>query len=167
MSILIILGSARKDSHTRTLLKTVFDSTPHDLVDLLDYDIATFDYDAHYPDSDQFGEVVDKMLNADTIVFATPVYWYAMSGMMKTFFDRFTDLVKNEKSKGEQLGGKRTFLFSVGAENEPPIGFEVPFDLASSELGMNYIEGIYLSSRGENFESIVQTSRNYLNKINQ
>lgn len=167
MQTLIILGSARKDSHTRTLLKMVFEGTPHELVDLLDYNIATFDYDAQYPESDQFGEVIDKMLSAETIIFATPVYWYAMSGMMKTFFDRFTDLVKVEKYKKQKLTGKRTFLFSVGAENEPPMGFEVPFELASNELGMNYIEGIYLSSRGEDFDSIVQTSRKYLDKINQ
>jgi len=167
MKTLIILGSARKDSHTRTLLKTVFADTPHDLVDLLDYNIATFDYDAKYTKSDQFGEVVEKMIMADTIVFATPVYWYAMSGMMKTFFDRFTDLVKIEKNKGQKLAGKRTFLFSVGAESEPPMGFEVPFESASADFGMNYIEGIYLSSRGEDFEGILQTSHNYLNKINQ
>jgi len=167
MSILIILGSARKDSHTRTLLRTVFSETPHELVDLLDFDIATFDYDAHYPDSDQFGEVVDKMLNADTIIFATPVYWYAMSGMMKTFFDRFTDLVSVEKETGRKLAGKRSFLFSVGAANEPPLGFEVPFSDTSSYLGMNYVEGIYFSSRGEDFEGILHTARNFLDKVNQ
>jgi multimeric flavodoxin WrbA len=126
MQTLIILGSARKDSHTRTLLKTVFADTPHDLVDLLDYNIATFDYDAKYPDSDQFGEIVHKMLNADTIIFATPVYWYAMSGMMKIFFDRFTDLVSGEKHPGSQFAGTLTFLFSVGAAREPPMGFAVP-----------------------------------------
>jgi len=167
MQTLIILGSARKDSHTRTLLRTVFSETPHELVDLLDFNIATFDYDAHYPESDQFGEVVDKMLSAETIIFATPVYWYAMSGMMKTFFDRFTDLISIQKEKGKKLSGKRTFLFSVGAANEPPLGFEVPFKDSSTYLGMRYIEGIYLSSRGEDFVGIQQTARNFLSKVNQ
>jgi len=167
MSTLIILGSARKDSHTRTLLKTVFADTPHDLIDLLDYNIATFDYDAKYPSSDQFGEVIQKMIDANTIIFATPVYWYSMSGMMKTFFDRFTDLVSVEKEKGRKLAGKRTFLFSVGAASEPPMGFEVPFSDTSAYLDMNYIEGIYFSSRGETFDGIIQTARNFLDKINQ
>ena len=166
MSNLIILGSARKDSHTRTLLKTVFADTPHALVDLLDYNIATFDYDAAYAKSDQFGEIVDKMLESDTIIFATPVYWYAMSGMMKNFFDRFTDLVTVQKSLGRKLAGKRTFLFSVGADNEPPLGFEVPFQNTSAYLHMNYIEGLYLSSRGENFNDIVHSAKYYLDKIN-
>lgn len=167
MSTLIILGSARKDSHTRTMLSTVFGSTPHELIDLLDYEISTFDYGGSYPDDDQFPELVEKMLECNTIVFATPVYWYAMSGMMKTFFDRFTDLVTFQKEKGRSLKGKRTFLFSVGASSEPPMGFEVPFEETSKYLEMNYVEGIYFSSRGENFDSILSTAQSYLNKINQ
>ncbi|HKL03929.1 MAG TPA: NAD(P)H-dependent oxidoreductase, partial [Cryomorphaceae bacterium] len=82
MSTLIILGSARKDSHTRTLVQNVFNDTPHELVDLLDFNIATFDYEADYPKSDEYFDIVQKMINAKTIIFATPVYWYSMSGMM-------------------------------------------------------------------------------------
>lgn len=32
--------------------------------------------------------VVDKMINADVIVMATPIYYYNMSGMMKTMMER-------------------------------------------------------------------------------
>ena len=30
----------------------------------------------------------DKFLKADAVVFATPLYWYGISGQLKTFFDR-------------------------------------------------------------------------------
>ena len=33
-------------------------------------------------------ELLQKMVNADVIVLATPVYFYAMNGQMKTFIDR-------------------------------------------------------------------------------
>jgi len=33
-------------------------------------------------------EVVQKMKNADVIAFATPIYYYEMSGQMKTLLDR-------------------------------------------------------------------------------
>ena len=33
-------------------------------------------------------EILDKMVNADVIVMATPVYFYAMNGQMKTLIDR-------------------------------------------------------------------------------
>ncbi|MCH2215050.1 MAG: NAD(P)H-dependent oxidoreductase [Flavobacteriales bacterium] len=151
---IIILGSARKDSHTRTLLRNVFTGIPHQLIDLLDHEIAPFDYSSNYPNSDQFLQLADLMAGADNIVLATPVYWYSMSGVLKTFMDRFTDLVSVEKDKGRALRGKNVFLFSVGADVFAPEGFEVPFKRTAEYLNMNYHEGVYISSRGENFEGV-------------
>lgn len=37
---------------------------------------------------DDMAEILDKMINADIIVLATPVYFYTMDGQMKTFIDR-------------------------------------------------------------------------------
>lgn len=37
---------------------------------------------------DDMAELVDKMVEADVIVLATPVYFYAMNGQLKTFIDR-------------------------------------------------------------------------------
>lgn len=37
---------------------------------------------------DDAPEVVDKMIKADVIVMATPIYYYNMSGMMKTMMER-------------------------------------------------------------------------------
>lgn len=38
--------------------------------------------------SDDMEEVLDKMIAADVIVMATPVYFYTMNGQMKAFIDR-------------------------------------------------------------------------------
>ena len=37
-------------------------------------------------------EITEKMKNADVIVFATPIYYYGMSGQMKTLLDRANSL---------------------------------------------------------------------------
>lgn len=37
---------------------------------------------------DDMAEILDKMVAADVIVLATPVYFYSMDGQMKTFIDR-------------------------------------------------------------------------------
>lgn len=37
---------------------------------------------------DDMAEILDKMVSADVIVLATPVYFYTMDGQMKTFIDR-------------------------------------------------------------------------------
>lgn len=42
-----------------------------------------------YDDADV---IVGKMLNADVLVFATPIYYYEMSGQMKTMLDRANPL---------------------------------------------------------------------------
>lgn len=40
------------------------------------------------PQKDDATEIIDKMLAADIIVMATPVYFYTMSAQMKTLIDR-------------------------------------------------------------------------------
>ena len=37
---------------------------------------------------DGMGELLNKMVEADVIVLATPVYFYSMDGQLKTFIDR-------------------------------------------------------------------------------
>jgi multimeric flavodoxin WrbA len=38
--------------------------------------------------TDDMAEVLDKMIAADVVVMATPVYFYTMNGQMKTLIDR-------------------------------------------------------------------------------
>lgn len=40
--------------------------------------------------------IAQKMLNADVIVFATPIYYYEMCGQMKTMLDRSNPLFPSE-----------------------------------------------------------------------
>lgn len=41
---------------------------------------------------DDGNDIADKMLAADVLVFATPIYYYEMSGQMKTMLDRANPL---------------------------------------------------------------------------
>ena len=40
--------------------------------------------------------IADKVKNADTLVFATPIYYYEMSGQMKTLLDRMNPLYPSD-----------------------------------------------------------------------
>jgi multimeric flavodoxin WrbA len=150
---LIVLGSARKSSDTARFVKSLFDDDSVTVVDLLDYNISLYRYDGQYPEDDNFLEVVELMLNHRKIVFATPVYWYAMSGLMKTFFDRFTDIVTIRKETGRQLKGKQTFLISVGADDALPVSFEEPFRLTSLYLDMEFMATLYCKTSDINVKS--------------
>lgn len=41
---------------------------------------------------DDMNELIEKVRNADVLVFATPIYFYEMSGQLKTFLDRCNPL---------------------------------------------------------------------------
>ena len=57
-------------------------------------------------------EIVNKMSEADIIVWATPIYYYSISGSMKTMIDRANSLyVRNPKFK-------EVYLLAVAAEDE-------------------------------------------------
>ena len=45
---------------------------------------------------DDAGPIVQKMLAADVLVFATPVYYYGMCGQMKTLLDRSNPLYSTD-----------------------------------------------------------------------
>jgi len=140
---IVILGSARKESDTQKFLDLIFTDVDHALIDLLDYNISGYHYSHQYSEDDQYGEVVDELLRHELVVFATPVYWYSMSSLMKTFFDRFSDLVTYKKTIGRKLKGKYTALITVGAEAKLPEGFEIPFSCTSNYLDMEYLGSIY------------------------
>lgn len=126
---LVILGSARKQSDTKSFLEVAFKDMNFKVADLLDFHVAPYNYAHQYPDDDGFLVIINEILDHKVVVFATPVYWYAMSGLMKTFFDRITDITTIKKELGRKLAGKTSFLLAVGTDEDLPEGFELPFKL--------------------------------------
>lgn len=51
------------------------------------------------PQKDDAAEIIEKMVAADVIVMATPVYFYTMSAQMKTLIDRCCGLYTEMKNK--------------------------------------------------------------------
>jgi multimeric flavodoxin WrbA len=166
---LILLASARKQGDTRKFIEAVFAKTDHEIIDLLDYNISSFNYLNEYPKEDSFLKIIEALLGHKKIVFATPVYWYAMSGLMKTFLDRFTGLVTAQKHIGRQLKGKSIFLLAVGTDKALPDGFEIPFQLTSAYFGMLYQADIYCSEddlkSGNKLDIIIQPFINKFSRI--
>ena len=56
--------------------------------------------------------IVGKMLTADVIVFATPIYYYEMSGQMKTMLDRANPLYSAD------YDFRDVYLLSTAADND-------------------------------------------------
>ena len=138
----VLLGSARKQGETRKAVDVLFSQHSTDIIDLLDYDIAHYDYE-HTNQSDDFIRLAERLVGYSHIVLATPVYWYAMSGVMKVFFDRLTDLITVRKDIGRLLKGKHISLLVTGTGDELPEGFEVPFRLTCDYFDMRFVTTCY------------------------
>jgi len=143
---LIIFGSSRNDGGTKEAVEAVFGNRNVPAIDLLTQNISYYDYNnAH--ENDDFFAVIEEMTKADKIIFATPVYWYTMSAIMKTLFDRFTDLITVKKEPRKMLKGKECYVISCGADEKMPICFEEPFSATCNYLGMEYKGCFYYSTK--------------------
>lgn len=103
MRAVIIVGSARRDGDTARLVEALVQQSEWAVVDLNDYQIGHFDYGHTNRDDDYLPLMRQLVERYDLFLFATPVYWYSMSGVMKVFFDRLTDLLIIEQDLGRQL----------------------------------------------------------------
>ena len=63
------------------------------------------------PQKDDAAEVIDKMVKADVIVLATPVYFYTMSAQMKTLIDRSC-------ARYTEITNKEFYFIIAAAEND-------------------------------------------------
>lgn len=61
---------------------------------------------------DDANEIAEKVKNADVVVYATPVYYYEMSGQMKTLIDRMNCLFPSDYKFRD------VYLLAASAEDE-------------------------------------------------
>ena len=115
----------------------------HDLINLRDYHIAPYDYTYSNKDDDFLHLIRRLIRDYDVFIFATPIYWYSMSGLMKNFFDRISDLLDIEKDTGRALRGKHMGAISCGSEEIPTPGFFIPFEESAKYLGMHYLGDVH------------------------
>lgn len=142
MKTVIILGSSRSDGNTGQIVELIRENLEADLIDLKQLNISFYDY-RHQNLADDFLPTMKRIVEYDLVIFATPVYWYSMSGTLKTFFDRITDCLKIDKETGRKLRGKNMAALSCGSEETEIEGYFVPFRLTAEYLGMKYLGDVH------------------------
>jgi multimeric flavodoxin WrbA len=146
---LIIFGSSRSDGHTFKAIQAVIEEKPIPILDLRNLSISHYDY--NYENSkDDFIAVAEKMVQYDPIILATPVYWYTMSAIMKTFIDRWSDLLAIRKDLGKKLKDKSLYVITSYGTTIPR-GFEEAFAQTCEYMNMRYKSCYYYYS-GDNPE---------------
>lgn len=109
------------------------------VTDLAALEISPYDYD-HRNRGDDFEPLMMRILDHDAIIFASPVYWYAVSPPMKAFLDRISDFLDLDDllTHGRRLRGKTGYVVCTSIYDEPPSPFVGCFTDTFDYLGMRF-----------------------------
>lgn len=144
MTSIILYSSSNKQGNTAQSVRALAQQLQADTLYLDDYDIGDYCY-KHTNNDDDFRSLFRALLNYDHIVFASPVYWYAVTPRMKAFFDRITDFM-DDKTLRPELRKLRTKEFSIlsNSINETaPACFTEMIQKTCEYLGMTCRERIH------------------------
>ena len=160
MEIITLLGSPRKQGNTAAVLSAFEEkaSANHSIqrINLMDYSIhgcLGCDYCQRHPESprcaqkDDANAIFERMMQADLLVYATPLYVWDFSAQMKTLLDRQYCLTKWKDDQVEKsfLAGKRAMLLVTcggGIENNADV-IQVIFARAMSAAQCS-IDGVFI-----------------------
>ncbi|MNC51326.1 putative NAD(P)H-dependent FMN-containing oxidoreductase YwqN [compost metagenome] len=123
MKIAVIYGSTRTGGNTELLANHAVEGLEADRIFLKDYRIEPIEDMRHaetgFADrGDDYNALIDRVLEQDILLFATPVYWYGMSGLMKNFVDRWSQTLRDENRPDfrEQMKRKTAYVVAVGGD---------------------------------------------------
>ena len=107
MKILFMNSSPNREGNTYRIGEELLKDKEHDVLQMADYRISQY---GQVFDDDEIKDVLKKIDECDVLVIGSPVYWYTVSGMLKTFIDRLYML-----PEAEALRGKKLYLFAQGS----------------------------------------------------
>ncbi|PTE73300.1 flavodoxin family protein [Staphylococcus devriesei] len=94
--ITVLFGGSRPEGNTAQLTKLALEGLEYDWIDLTEYqfnpvrdlrheneDITTY--------QDDYKGIIDKVLESNVVIFASPVYWYSVSALLKAFIDHWSE----------------------------------------------------------------------------
>ena len=119
-STIALFSSSRRRGNTGQLIDRMAMELGMEVVDLGSLRISAYDYD-HRNRHDDFERLMNRMLEHDQVIFASPIYWYAVSPAMKVFLDRISDLLElpDLLSQGRRLRGKNAYVVCTSISDEP------------------------------------------------
>ncbi|MBK3494212.1 flavodoxin family protein [Viridibacillus sp. YIM B01967] len=153
MNITTFIGSSREESNSELLSDLVTKDIKHHKIDLKNLSIQPI-HDLRHAEGgfqlvdDDYDKIISAFLESDLIIFSTPIYWYSMSGIMKTMIDRLSHAIRDERFPQfkEHLKSVNAIVIAVGGD-EPKIKglpliqqFQYTFDFLNMRFS-SYIIG--------------------------
>jgi multimeric flavodoxin WrbA len=145
MERMIIIDGSHRNGNTLLINRLIKEHTTSKLIQLKNYTIDFYCYDSKYSNEDHFFSLVEDIIqNYDHMIWTTPIYWYSMSGRMKVFLDRFTDLIKIHKTLGRKLRGKSmSLIYNSNGDKQKYI--EQPFVNTADYLGIFFTGALHIN----------------------
>lgn len=123
MKIVTFIGSSRSGGNSELLTDFVMKDIAHKKFYIKDLCIEPIDDLRHTVNGfqevkDDYDKVIEELQNSDIAVFATPIYWYSMSGIMKNMIDRLSQAIRDDRYPNlkERLKRIRTIVIVVGGD---------------------------------------------------
>ena len=137
--ILFINSSQNRNGNTYHIGEKLLKNIDHNTLQMADYKISQY---GQVFDDDQIKELLKKVASFDTLMIGSPVYWYTVSGILKTFIDRLYML-----PEAEILKGKNLYLFGQGSNPDEATVKSITFlaSRVSSLMGMN-LKGVVVDT---------------------
>jgi len=162
----IIQGSSRTDGNTNFFAEELLQYATADIIHLKSYSIGHYDYDKNNTADDFLPLIKELIEQYDTWIFASPVYWYSMSGLTKVFIDRISDLLHDpHKDLGRKLRNKKMAVLSVSNEDDIPESFYSAFKLSADYLGMDFLGQMHAYGTDYNYGQVVKERLEIFSKL--
>lgn len=120
MKVFVMHGSSREGGNTELLARRVVEGLDATHVRLREFQIGPIVDQRHAPGgftfvADDQDRLIRQMLAHDVLLFATPLYWYGMSGCMKDFIDRWTQNLRDpDLGFKDGIRGKQAYVVVTG-----------------------------------------------------
>lgn len=157
MKTLIVYGSPDKDGTGSRLGQSLVAGLGSEQAEIKEIHIYDYNVTDAWPDyfgdalkgdfskagNDDMATLKEMMLSADIIILVSPVYWYQLSGKLKTFVDRFSDFINSDFSsdlagKGLALASTHSGLNVMNSSNYLQLAMEA----TARFLGMIWMGGV-------------------------
>ena len=98
--ILFINGSPNRNGNTAALAAELLKDREYKTLNLTDYVIGS--YGQRLP-SDGLDDIIEAIVQPDTVVIGSPLYWHNICGSVRNVLDRFYGRVETGSLKGRKL----------------------------------------------------------------
>lgn len=105
--IIFMNGSPNKNGNTVRIGEELLKDSSYDILHMVDYRV--YQYGA-VNENDEIVKIFKQLEDKDVILIGTPVYWYTVGGILKTFIDRLYML-----PEAKILKGKKLYFFAQGS----------------------------------------------------